>query len=149
MKKDNPLTVLFLCTGNSCRSQMAEAIVNSDPNGNWYAYSAGTDPADMVHPLALHVLEEMGIAHQGEPNNVYEYIDHNFDLVITVCDDAAESCPIWLGKGTIIHKSILDPAKAEGTEQEILDTFRNIRDQIRLHIPKLLDDYNNKEVNDD
>jgi arsenate reductase len=128
---------------------MAEAIVNSDPDGYWYAYSAGTEPADIIHPLALQVLEEIGIYHQGEPNHVNEYKEQKFDLVITVCDNAAEECPVWLGSGKVVHKSFIDPAAVEGTDQEVIKVFQDVRNQIQLQVPQLLDDYINKEGNDD
>src|SRR5512136_1585808 len=83
--------VLFLCTGNSCRSQMAEAIVNARLGDAWEAYSAGTQPAGYVHPLAA--LAEIGILHQGRSKHADDYRDVSFDLVVTVCDAAAEACP--------------------------------------------------------
>ena len=91
--------VLFLCTGNSCRSQMAEAIVNARLGETWQAFSAGTKPAGYVHPMAVTVLEEKGIHHVGRSKSVDEFRDVDFDLVVTVCDSAAEECPVWLGKG--------------------------------------------------
>src|SRR5512139_598338 len=88
--------VLFLCTGNSCRSQMAEAIVNARLSNDWRAYSAGTVPAGYVHPKAIQVLEEIGITHQGESKSAEEFRGVDFDLIVTVCGDAAENCPVWL-----------------------------------------------------
>lgn len=126
--------VLFLCTGNSCRSQLAEAITNRDLGGLWQAFSAGTQPAGYVHPLAVKALEEIGIFHQGESKSVDLFRDERFDLVITVCDDAAENCPVWLGKGKKAHISFPDPAKATGTEMEVLGVFRQVRDDIREQI---------------
>ena len=123
-------SVLFLCTGNSCRSQIAEAIINARLGDQWRAFSAGTQPSGYVHPLALKALEEIGILHMGASKNVSEYVEMNFDLVITVCDDAAESCPAWLGKGEIVHLGFVDPAKATGTEAEQFKIFRKVRDQI-------------------
>ena len=95
--------VLFLCTGNSCRSQMAEAIVNARLGDVWEAYSAGTQPAGYVHPLALRALAEIGIQHGGRSKHADEYRSVPFDLVVTVCDDAAENCPVWLGQGKRVH----------------------------------------------
>jgi arsenate reductase len=135
------MKVLFLCTGNSCRSQIAEAMTNHFRNTTWTAFSAGTKPAGYVHPKALEVLEEIQIEHLGESKNVNEYQDEEFDLVITVCDEAAETCPIWLGKGAKIHLGFVDPAKAEGTEEEILEVFRNVRDQIQEVILSALDEF--------
>ena len=131
--------ILFLCTGNSCRSQMAEAIVNARSNGDWEAYSAGTHPAGYVHPKALQVLAEIGIEHQGRSKSVEELRDLSFDAVVTVCDSAAEECPVWLGPGRRIHRSFPDPAKATGSETEVLAVFRQVRDDIAREIPKLIE----------
>ena len=130
--------VLFLCTGNSCRSQMAEAIVNARLGDAWEAYSAGTQPAGYVHPLAVAALAEIGIAHDGRSKNAGEYRTVPFDLVVTVCDDAAENCPVWLGKGRRVHLGFPDPAKARGTEAEVMEVFRTVRDDIALKVPALL-----------
>jgi len=130
--------VLFLCTGNSCRSQMAEAIVNANMRSYWAAVSAGTQPAGYVHPLAIKVLDEIGIAHHGVSKSVEEFRSVSFDLVVTVCGDAEENCPLWLGKGKRIHLGFLDPAKAQGTEKEILAAFRLVRDDMLNKIPELL-----------
>lgn len=130
--------VLFLCTGNSCRSQLAEAIVNARLGDEWQAYSAGTKPAGHVHPNALRVLAEIGIEHPGRSKSVQEYRDQPFDLVVTVCDAAAEDCPLWLGQGQRVHLGFPDPAKATGTEAEILTAFRRVRDDIGEQIPGLV-----------
>lgn len=130
--------VLFLCTGNSCRSQMAEAVVNTMLADEWLAMSAGTEPAGYVHPKALMVLNEIGIDHQGVSKSVDEYRSEPFDLVVTVCDDAAENCPVWLGPGKRVHLGFPDPAKAVGSETEILTAFRMVRDDIRKKVPELL-----------
>jgi arsenate reductase (thioredoxin) len=129
--------VLFLCTGNSCRSQMAEAIVNAR-YPEWRAFSAGTHPSGYVHPLALKVLQEIGITHKGVSKNVEQFREDKFDLVVTVCDDANEECPVWLGQGKRIHESFIDPARAEGTEEERLVVFRKVRDQLAEKIPLLV-----------
>jgi len=131
-------SVLFLCTGNSCRSQIAEAIINARMGAEWQAFSAGTKPAGYVHPKAIQVLEEIGILHQGRSKLVEEFRGARFDLVITVCDSAAEECPLWLGPGVRIHQGFSDPAKATGTEDEVLNAFRVVRDQIADQIPALL-----------
>jgi arsenate reductase (thioredoxin) len=130
--------VLFLCTGNSCRSQMAEAIVNARLGEDWESYSAGTKPAGNTHPKAVQVLREIGIEHQGESKNVEALREVPFDLVVTVCDSAAEECPLWLGLGRRVHLGFPDPAKAEGGEEEILQVFRQVRDDIAQKIPQLL-----------
>jgi arsenate reductase len=125
--------VLFLCTGNSCRSQMAEAITSARLGEMWEATSAGTKPVGYVHPKALAALEEIGIHHEGRSKPADEFRGVDFDLVITVCDSAAEECPIWLGKGKRIHHSFPDPAKTDD-----MDDFRAVRDDIVLEIVQLL-----------
>jgi len=130
--------VLFLCTGNSCRSQMAEAIVNARLGNRWEAVSAGTKPAGYVHPKALAVLEEIGIHHDGRSKLADEFRGVAFDLVVTVCDSAAEECPVWLGKGQRVHHSFPDPAKTDHIED-----FRSVRDDIARIIPALLEAYEN------
>ncbi len=128
-------TVLFLCTGNSCRSQMAEALVNHYLGGQWRAVSAGTDPAGFVHPLALRVLEELWVPTDGLHSKVAAaFREADLALVITVCDDAAERCPVWLGPGRRRHLSFPDPARAEGAEEERLAVFRQVRDDIRARV---------------
>ena len=131
--------VLFLCTGNSCRSQMAEAIINARLSDQWRAFSAGTKPVGYIHPKTIQVLEEMGILHQGTSKPVDEFRNVDFDLIITMCDSAAQDCPLWLGKGKRLHLGFPDPAKAAGTEQEILAAFRTVRDEILVKIPPLLE----------
>ena len=133
------LKVLFLCTGNSARSQMAEAIVNHRLEDRWEAVSAGTRPAGSVHPLAVRVLEEIGIIHHGRSKSVDEFMNQSFDLVVTVCDSAAEECPLWLGQGKRVHLGFPDPAKAQGSEEDILAVFRAVRDDILTQIPPLLE----------
>ncbi len=133
--------VLFLCTGNSCRSQMAEALVNTQPDLGWEAFSAGVKPAGFVHPMAAQVLSELGIAHQGRSKSVEEFRDYPFDLVITVCDTAAEECPVWLGKGRRMHIGFPDPAKATGSEEERLAVFRQVRDDIARELIPILQNF--------
>jgi arsenate reductase len=133
--------VLFLCTGNSCRSQMAEAIVNARLGDRWQAVSAGTKPAGYVHPKALEALSEVGISHSGHSKRAEEFRDMDFDLVVTVCDSAAEECPVWLGQGRRAHRSFPDPARAEGTEEEIIKVFREVRDEIEKEIIALLNQH--------
>jgi arsenate reductase len=130
--------VLFLCTGNSCRSQMAEAIVNARMGDEWEAVSAGTKPTGYVHPNALRALAEIGIAHDGRSKHTDESRGVLFDLVVTVCDSAAEECPIWLGQGKRVHLGFPDPAKATGTDEEVMAVFRAVRDDIARKVPELL-----------
>jgi len=132
--------VLFLCTGNSCRSQIAEAIVNNRLGSEWLAFSAGSKPAGYVHPLALQVLSEIGIPHQGRSKSMDEFQGASFDLVVTVCDEAAQNCPVWLGKGKKIHLGFPDPAEAQGSQEEKLAVFRTIRDDMLSKIIPLLED---------
>ena len=130
--------VLFLCRGNSCRSQMAEAIVNARLGETWTAVSAGTRPAGYVHPLALQVLAEVGIEHHGRSKPMDEWMGQPFDLVVTVCEEAEQDCPVWLGQGQRLHLSFPDPAKASGSQAEVLAAFRAVRDDMVQKIPALL-----------
>lgn len=125
--------VLFLCTGNSCRSQMAEAIINAQLGDTWQAVSAGTKPAGYVHPKALEALSEIGIKHTGSSKRTDEFRNVDFDLVVTVCDSAAEECPIWLGQGKRVHHSFPDPALTDD-----MDDFRKVRDEIEREMTNLL-----------
>lgn len=125
--------VLFLCTGNSCRSQMAEAIVNARLGETWEAVSAGTKPAGYIHPKALAALAEMDIHHVGRSKLADEFKGVPFDVVITVCDAAAEECPVWLGQGKRRHHSFFDPAQTDD-----LNDFRAVRDEIARVIPAIL-----------
>lgn len=127
--------VLFLCTGNSCRSQMAEAMVNAFCGEQWMAESAGTNPAGYVHPLAQQALAEIGVNAAGlYSKSVEQFRDAPFDLVVTVCNDASENCPLWLGQGQVVHLSFPDPAAATGSEAEKLAVFRRVRDDIRTQV---------------
>jgi arsenate reductase len=128
--------VLFLCTGNSCRSQMAEAIVNARLGDKWEAASAGTRPAGVIHPMVIEVLLEIGINHSGTSKSVDTFYETGFDLVVTVCDSAAEECPAWLGGGKKVHHSFPDPAKTGD-----INDFRSVRDAIALEIPQILKKY--------
>ena len=132
--------VLILCTGNSCRSQMAEFLINHDRGERWLAVSAGTRPAGYVHPMARHVLQELGItAPHARSKSVDEFTGQIFDLVITVCDAAAEDCPLWLGTGRRVHIGFPDPARATGAQEQQLAVFRQVRDDIRRQLVDYLD----------
>jgi arsenate reductase (thioredoxin) len=133
-----PRKVLILCTGNSARSQLAEAIINARMRNEWEAFSAGTRPSGYVHPNALRALAEIGIYHEGRSKSVDEFKGQAFDLVVTVCDSAAEDCPVWLGMGKRVHLSFPDPAKATGTDEEVMIAFRAVRDDIAERMPALL-----------
>ncbi|MCB0044253.1 MAG: arsenate reductase ArsC [Caldilineaceae bacterium] len=124
--------VLILCTGNSCRSQMAEGLINAELGDAWAADSAGTEPSGYVHPLAVKVMAEIGIdISRGRSKSTDEFRDILFDQVITVCGDAREKCPVWLGRGGVTHIGFPDPAQAEGSEAEKTALFRQVRDDIR------------------
>ncbi len=124
--------ILILCTGNSCRSQMAEGFLKSF-DSELEVHSAGTNPSDRVHPKAIQVMQEEGTdISKNRPSNVDQLLNESFDYVVTVCDNAKETCPVFFGKvGAQLHIGFEDPADAQGTEQEILSTFRRVRDQIK------------------
>lgn len=130
--------VLFLCTGNSCRSQMAEALVNALLPGIWHAYSAGTQPSGFVHPLALAALAEIDITHSGKSKSVEVFRGQPFDMVVTLCDSAAETCPVWLEAGRRVHLSFPDPAKTEGSPTQKMEAFRAMLKDMQVQIPELL-----------
>ena len=110
---------------------MAEGLVNHFLTDQWEAFSAGTEPAGYVHPLAVQVMLEQEINISDHySKTVEEFREVEFDQVITVCDDAAENCPVWLGSGRVTHISFPDPAKATGSEAERLAVFRQVRDNI-------------------
>ncbi len=121
--------VLILCTGNSCRSQMAEGLLASFLS-NTKVYSAGTKP-EKVNPFAIKAMAEIGIdISKNTSNHVDEFIAIDFDYVFTVCDNAKEICPIYPKAKQMIHKSFMDPANASGTEKEQLKVYIQVRDQI-------------------
>lgn len=126
------MKILILCTGNSCRSQMAEGFLRSY-NSKLEVFSAGTVPSNQVHPKAVQVMKEVDIdLSHNYPKNVDQFLDQSFDYVITVCDNAKEICPVFLGDVRHkLHIGFEDPAEATGTEEEILKIFRTIRDQIK------------------
>jgi arsenate reductase len=123
--------VLFLCTHNSARSQMAEGMLRSLAGDHFEVYSAGTE-ATHVRPLAIRAMDEIGIDISGQESKTLErYLREPFDYVITVCDDANEACPFFLGAQSRLHWSIEDPSKVEGSEDERLEVFRRVRDGIK------------------
>lgn len=126
------MRILILCTGNSCRSQMAEGFLK-DFDESLEVFSAGTEPSDRVHPKAVQVMKELGIDLSGHhPQKVDEYLADAFDYVITVCGHAKENCPVFVGEvKNQLHIGFEDPAEATGTDEEILREFRRIRDEIR------------------
>lgn len=124
--------ILILCTGNSCRSQMAEGFLKSF-GSQLEVYSAGTNPAKEVNPNAVKVMNEVEIdLSKAYPKNVSNFLNDSFDYVITVCDNAKETCPVFNGKvETKLHLAFEDPADAKGTDEEILNKYREIRDKIK------------------
>jgi arsenate reductase len=131
-KEEKEIKILILCTGNSCRSQMAEGFLKSfDPALD--VYSAGTEPSSAIHPKAVRVMQEIGIdISHGRPKNVEQFLTQNFDYVITVCDHAKETCPVFSGKvAHRLHIGFDDPAEATGSEEEVLAVFRRVRDEIK------------------
>jgi arsenate reductase len=132
------LKVLFLCTENACRSQMAEGLVNHDLAGKVQAWSAGVRPS-RVNPRAIQVMAELGIdISRHRSKSVAELAGEQFDLVITVCDQAQQQCPIFPGDTEVMHVGFPDPARVTGTEEEIMTAFRKVRDALRERLGQLL-----------
>ncbi len=135
------LKVLFLCTGNSCRSQMAQGLANHYKADQIEAYSAGTNPC-YVHPKAVEVMAEIGIdiSHHTS-KHLNDLRDINFDYVITVCDNAKQNCPLYIGSAKKLHKSFPDPASPADDPRQKLENFRRVRDMIKnfvLTLPEAL-----------
>jgi arsenate reductase (thioredoxin) len=135
------IKVLILCTGNSCRSQMAEGFLQSF-DLSLDVCSAGTQPAENVHPGAIQVMKEVGIdLSSRKTKSVDKFLDESFDYVITVCDHAKETCPFFTGKVKHrLHIGFDDPAEAIGTEEEVLTVFRRVRDEIKTRFYKFYTD---------
>jgi arsenate reductase len=132
--------VLFLCTHNSARSQMAEGLLRHLAGDRFEAHSAGTE-ATLVRPLAIRAMNEIGVdISEQESKTLERYLGEPFDYVITVCDDANEACPFFPGAKNRLHWSLPDPSSAEGTEEERLAVFRSVRDQLRDHVQTELAD---------
>lgn len=125
--------ILVLCTGNSCRSQIAEGYLRHFARGKAEIYSAGVETHG-VNPRAIATMREDGLDISGHTsNNIDEYSDVPFDYVITVCDNAKERCPFFPSSAVKFHHNFPDPARAVGTEQEIMNQFRTVRDQIKAY----------------
>ena len=132
--------ILVLCTGNSCRSQIAEGYLKHFAKEKAEVYSAGIETHG-VNPEAIAIMKEDGInISEHTSNNVNEYRDIDFDFVITVCDNAKEQCPVFPSTAKQFHYNFADPAKATGTEEEILQQFRNVRDEIKTFSKKFVAD---------
>ena len=124
--------ILILCTGNSCRSQMAEGFLKSFDK-NLEVFSAGTKPAEKINPFAVKAMQEIGIdISDGVSENVDKYLSRSFDYVITVCDNAKESCPVFIGNVKYrLHIGFDDPADAVESEEEVIPVYRRVRDEIK------------------
>ena len=135
------MKILILCTGNSCRSQMAEGLLKSFDN-ELKVFSAGTFPTGKISSKAVQVMKEIGIDISSHyPKSVNDFIDEAWDYVITVCDDANETCPVFIGKvNHRLHIGFEDPSKVTGSEEFILSEFRRVRDEIKQKFYKLYED---------
>jgi arsenate reductase len=126
--------VLILCTGNSARSQIAEGLLRHDAGDRFTVESAGTKPG-IVRPEAIAVMSEVGIdITQHRSKHVDEFAGQEFDVVLTVCDNAKESCPVFFGKTTRLHHNFTDPAAVEGSDEKRLEAFRRVRDELRSYL---------------
>ena len=133
--------ILVLCTGNSCRSQIAEGYLRHFANGNAEVYSAGVETHG-VNPKAIAIMQEDGIDISNHTSTIIdEYYDIDFDFVITVCDNAKERCPFFPTKAKKFHQNFSDPAKAEGSEDEIREEFRKVREEIKTYCKRFISDH--------
>lgn len=131
--------VLILCTGNSCRSQMAEFIWRELGRGQWESFSAGSQPSGYVHPLAIRAMAEIGMdITAGASKSVDLFREELFDIAVTVCDNARDACPYFPGAGQQFHWPFDDPAEAMGTDEEQMQVFRRVRDEITAKIKSFL-----------
>ncbi len=136
-------TVLILCTGNSCRSHMAEGILKSVAGESLNVQSAGSNPAGYVHPLAIKALGEIGIdISSNSSKHMNEFLEQDVETVITVCGNADQACPVYPGQVNRFHWPFFDPAKAEGSEEDIYEKFKTVRDEIQ----KVFTDYGKERI---
>jgi arsenate reductase len=136
------IKVLFLCTGNSCRSQMAEGLLREMTDDRVEVVSAGTEPAERVHPLAVETMADRGIDISAQyPKLVDQFLEEDIDYVITTCAGAAESCPAFLGAKQTLHWPLPDPARAEGTPEEIKAVFGETADELDRRLREQFADY--------
>jgi arsenate reductase len=134
----NTTRILVLCTGNSCRSQMAEGLFRHYGGKSVEVFSAGLEPKG-VNTRAVAAMKEIGIdISQQTSDHISQYINNSFDFVITVCDSAAERCPVFPGQGTKLHWPFEDPADASGSDEEIMSVFRQVRDKMDRKIKSWL-----------
>ena len=142
-KEDTKPTVLILCTGNSCRSHMAEGILKSVAGESLNVQSAGSNPAGYVHPLAIKALGEIGIdISLNSSKHMNEFLEQNVETVITVCGNADQACPVYPGQVNRFHWPFFDPAKAEGSEEDIYEKFKTVRNEIQ----KVFTDYGKERI---
>ena len=135
---DKKRKIIFICTGNACRSQIAEGLLRNLASDKFSVFSAGSHPSQ-VHPTSVAVMEEVGIDishHTSDP--ISDYVDHGIDVVITVCDNAKQACPVFPGNVEHIHWSIEDPFEGWGFDPSDLDNFRKVREDINLRIKDFL-----------
>ncbi len=133
MENAKRLIALILCTGNSCRSHMAEGVLRNAASNLFDVHSAGSQPAGYVHPKAISVMEEIGIDISNHTSkSMNDFLNQDIHIVITVCGNADQACPTYPGQVKRFHWGFVDPAKAEGSDDEIINCFREVRDQIRL-----------------
>ena len=142
-KEDTKPTVLILCTGNSCRSHMAEGILKSVAGESLNVQSAGSNPAGYVHPPAIKAFGEIGIdISSNSSKHMNEFLDQNVETVITVCGNADQACPVYPGQVNRFHWPFFDPAKAEGSEEDIYEKFKTVRNEIQ----KVFTDYGKERI---
>ena len=135
---DKKRKIIFICTGNACRSQIAEGLLRNLASDKFSVFSAGSDPSQ-VHPMSVYVMEEVGIDishHTSDP--ISDYVDHGIDVVITVCDNAKQACPVFPGNVEHIHWSIEDPFNGWDFDPLDLDNFRKVREDINSRIKDFL-----------
>ena len=134
--------VIFICTGNSCRSQIAEGLLRKEAEDRFDIFSAGSDPS-RLHPAAISVMQEWGIdiSHQ-KSESIGNFIDNNFDIIITVCDNANQSCPVFPNEKIRLHWSIKDPFHGWSDNQEFLPPYRIARDELKKRIDEFLSSEN-------
>lgn len=135
----NKTRVLFICTGNQARSQIAEAVLRRRAGDRIDVQSAGARPKERVHPLTAEVLGELGIDITGaRPKHLNEFLDKEFDFIITLCDNARDACPVFPGRPASDHWNLADPAAAEGPREERLEAFRRTRDELIRRIDSFM-----------
>ena len=134
-----PFNILFICTHNRCRSVLAEVIANAQFEGFFQAFSAGSQPAGEIHPLTLQFLEARGLPTEGLNSQSWDdFADQEFDLVVTVCDSAAnESCPLWMSDAPRAHWGMADPSRAEGDDADIERAFFAVMDALESQLAEL------------